>query len=132
MPVAATGRRRIPPGPRTGWRQLASASFVWLLSLATADAATAWSEDMDAIAFTMSERGAPGDTVDPDDHDGGRWTDRGQNTREVIYDDGEAVDGDRLGPSGDSVQGAASLHHQSLLRPRVHFVRELTWMALDV
>lgn len=67
-----------------------------------------------------------------DDSDGGRWSAGANGVREVRYDDGESIDGDRLSPSGERVLGGVSLRHRSLLTPREHFVDRLIHMAHDL
>ncbi|MGB1700190.1 MAG: hypothetical protein ACPHRO_09570 [Nannocystaceae bacterium] len=71
-------------------------------------------------------------TESPDDDDGGVWREQANGVREVRYDDGESVDGDRLRPSGDRVVGGVSLQHHNLISPRAHFVDRLVLMAHDL
>lgn len=67
-----------------------------------------------------------------DESDGGDWSDRPDGVREVRYDDGESVDGDRLGPNGERVVGGSSLQHQSLISSRTDFVDRLVRFAHDM
>ena len=52
-------------------------------------------------------------------------------TREYIFD-GDTVDGEVLGPAGESVTARVNVHHQSLIRIRGHFIAELITLATDV
>ena len=67
-----------------------------------------------------------------DDSDGGDWSERPDSVREVRYDEGESVDGDRLGPMGERVVAGSSLRHQSLISPRTDFVDRLMRFAHDM
>lgn len=52
-------------------------------------------------------------------------------TREYIFD-GDTVDGEGHGPAGENVTARVSVHHQSLIRIRGHFISELITLATDV
>jgi len=52
-------------------------------------------------------------------------------TREYIFD-GDDVDGESLRPTGENVASRLSVHHESLIRIRGHFIAELITLASDV
>ena len=55
----------------------------------------------------------------------------GLETREYIFD-GDDVDGDIHGPSGENVTSRVTVHHESLIRIRGHFISELITLATDI
>lgn len=55
----------------------------------------------------------------------------GLETREYIFD-GDDVDGDIHSPSGENVSSRPSVHHESLIRIRGHFISELITLATDI
>jgi RNA polymerase sigma-70 factor (ECF subfamily) len=55
----------------------------------------------------------------------------GLETREYIFD-GDDVDGDIHGPSGENVTARVNVHHESLIRIRGHFISELITLATDI
>ncbi|MCR9159196.1 MAG: RNA polymerase sigma factor [Nannocystaceae bacterium] len=52
-------------------------------------------------------------------------------TREYIFD-GDDIDGDIHGPSGENITSRVSAHHESLIRIRGHFISELITLATDI
>ena len=92
-----------------------------------------WTSPAVVGAMTRAAAGmSPPDRASVDDSDGGTWRARPDGVREVRYDDGESVDGDRLAPTGDRVVGGTSLLHRSLISPRAHFVDRLMRFAEDM
>lgn len=55
----------------------------------------------------------------------------GLETREYIFD-GDDVDGDIHGPSGENITSRVGVHHESLIRIRGHFISELITLATDI
>ncbi|MGH1344835.1 MAG: RNA polymerase sigma factor [Nannocystales bacterium] len=52
-------------------------------------------------------------------------------TREYIFDE-DTVDGEGHGPAGENITARVSVHHQSLIRIRGHFISELITLATDI
>lgn len=52
-------------------------------------------------------------------------------TRAYIFD-GDTVDGEGHGPAGENVTARVSVHHESLIRIRGHFISELITLATDI
>ena len=52
-------------------------------------------------------------------------------TRAYIFD-GDTVDGEGHGPAGENVTARVSVHHESLIRIRGHFISELITLSTDL
>ncbi len=71
-------------------------------------------------------------TSDPDlDSDGAALLDGTAETREYIFGD-EILDGDVNRPEGSQLSSRARVRHQSLIRIRGHFIRELVVLGNDL
>ena len=112
-------------GARRHWRGVGSASMLMMFFVWTSPVMVG---AMTRVAAEMS----PPTQTSVDDSDGGDWSERPDSVREVRYDEGESVDGDRLGPMGERVVAGSSLRHQSLISPRTDFVDRLMRFAHDM
>ncbi len=69
--------------------------------------------------------------VSDQDADAAAMLDGSTETREYIFGD-ETLDGDVNRPSGDNITSRARVRHQSLIRIRGHFIRELIVLGTDI
>lgn len=63
--------------------------------------------------------------------EGGRVTQKG-DTREIVIDDGEAIDGESLKPGGEQLYGARGVIHASMISVRLKFTEQLIALANDI
>jgi hypothetical protein len=63
--------------------------------------------------------------------EGARVTQNG-DVREVVIEDGEAIDGDSLKPGGENLYGARSLVHRSMISLRADFRTQLIRLSADI
>ncbi|MEM6295586.1 MAG: sigma-70 family RNA polymerase sigma factor [Myxococcota bacterium] len=82
-----------------------------------------------ALAKEPPAKTAP--VVTDQDADAAAMLDGSTETREYIFGD-ETLDGDVNRPGGENIHSRARVRHQSLIRIRGHFIRELIVLGTDI
>ncbi len=82
-------------------------------------------------ALAQAQAPTKKNTVSSSDQDADEAALVNLETREYIFD-GETVDGEGHGPAGENITARVSVHHQSLIRIRGHFISELITLATDI
>jgi hypothetical protein len=63
--------------------------------------------------------------------EGARVTQTG-DVREIVIDDGEAIDGESLKPGGEQLYGARGVVHNSMITVRLAFTSQLIRLSDDI
>ncbi|HLT40800.1 MAG TPA: hypothetical protein VK034_31200 [Enhygromyxa sp.] len=63
--------------------------------------------------------------------EGARVTQNGE-VREIVIDDGEAVDGELFKAMGEDLNGRPGLTHKNMISIRVNFLMQLTRLSADL
>jgi hypothetical protein len=63
--------------------------------------------------------------------EGARVTQNGE-TREIVIDDGESIDGELLRANGEDLSGRPGLTHKNMISIRVNFLSQIIKLSADI